>query len=230
MEAFQYADDSDGMIGGLVNQAINQIEEIAISCKLADVGLQKEIFDNIIHLSEHAVFNGWDDFKINFLHIGIVFADTETLRNKLTEVIKANLNEKTDDGYEKYLTEALLTILFDLVQKYGTTEEANQFLQNHLHYSSFRKRLIDQYLKKNTFEKAIALALDGEKQDQKYAGLVQDWKERYKAYKGLCWKEEQEKLAKELLLAGNFQYYWELKDLTKKETKEFYLELKKEIK
>ncbi|GIN71441.1 hypothetical protein J14TS2_19160 [Bacillus sp. J14TS2] len=231
MEAFQYADDSDGTIGGLVNQAINQIEEIAISCKFADVGLQREIFDNIIHLSEHAVFNGWDDFKIDLLNIGIVFADTEALRNKLTEVIKTNLNEKTDDDHKKYLKEALLTILLDLVQKYGTAEEANQFLQSHLHYPSFRKKLIEQYLQKNKFEKAIALAIDGEKQDQKYAGLVQDWKElRYKAYKGLYWKEEQEKLAKELLLDGNFEYYWELKDLTKKETNEFYLELKKEIK
>ncbi|MBO0995184.1 SWIM zinc finger family protein [Bacillus sp. SD088] len=228
MEAFQYADDSDGMIGFLVNQAINQIEEIAISCKYADIELQKEIFDNIIHLSEHVVFNGWDDFKIALLNIGVVFADTEALRNRLTEIIKTNLNEKTDD---EYLTEALLNILFDLVQKYGTAEEANQFLQNHLHYPSFRKSLIEQYLQKNKFEKAIALALDGEKQDQKYAGLIQDWnKLRYKAYKELRWKEEQEKLAKELLLKGNFEYYWELKELTKKETKEFYQELKNEVK
>ncbi len=52
------------------------------------------------------------------------------------------------------------------------------------------------------------MALEGEKQDKQYAGLVSNWKKiRYIAYKELLLKEEQEKLAKELLLAGDFEYY-----------------------
>ncbi|WP_251862359.1 hypothetical protein [Clostridium sp. Marseille-Q2269] len=62
-------------------------------------------------------------------------------------------------------------------------------------------------------------------------GLVTKWKEiRYTAYKELSMKEEQQKLAKELLLHGNFLYYRELKKLTTEGKEVFYNKLKQELK
>jgi len=45
--------------------------------------------------------------------------------------------------------------------------------------------------------KVIDLALEGERKDKEYAGLVSKWKKvRYIAYKELSLKAEQEKLAR----------------------------------
>lgn len=57
------------------------------------------------------------------------------------------------------------------------------------------------------------------------------WKKiRYEAYKKLSLKEEQEKLAKELLFDGDFGYYSELKELVNLDKALFYNSLKKELK
>ncbi|WP_243096858.1 hypothetical protein [Thermohalobacter berrensis] len=53
---------------------------------------------------------------------------------------------------------------------------------------------------------------------------------RYKAYKELSLKKEQEKLAKELLFSDSFEYYRELKELHKEDWEIFYTKLKEELK
>src|SRR5690606_30007583 len=71
MEAFQYSDDSGGEIGSLVNEAIKQIEELALSCD--DGNVKEEALNKILHLSQHEVFNGWEDFSIDLLRVCIHF-------------------------------------------------------------------------------------------------------------------------------------------------------------
>lgn len=73
--------------------------------------------------------------------------------------------------------------------------------------------------------------MEGEKQDKQYAGLVSKWKKiRYEAYKKLSQKKEQQKLAKELLFDGNFEYYKELKELSTGNETALYNSLKQELK
>lgn len=229
MEAFQYSDDSGGEIGSLVNEAIKQIEELALSCD--DGNVKEEALNKILHLSQHEVFNGWEDFSIDLLRVCIHFAEVPVLRNKITAAIHSYLTDEAYDDYIKYYKESLLNIEFDLLRRFGTKEETEQFLKEHLEYSSFRRISINQLLQEANYEKAIELALEGEKKDKGYSGLATRWKEfRYKAYKGLGWKKEQEKLGKELLLNGDFDYYRELKDLVHKDQKTFYTQLKQELK
>ena len=85
-------------------------------------------------------------------------------------------------------------------------------IRQNLKYLSFREALIDKHIKEKDFQSVIGLALEGEKKDQDHAGLVARWKKiRYTAYKQRAQKHEQQQLAKELLLVGNFEYYQELK-------------------
>lgn len=53
---------------------------------------------------------------------------------------------------------------------------------------------------------------------------------RYDAYKKLSLKEEQKRLAKELLFNGNFEYYKELRELTTGDKTALYNNLKQELK
>lgn len=124
----------------------------------------------------------------------------------------------------------LLTLL-NSIEESGKKEEAEEFIKENLKYQSFREIYIDKCMKEKNYYKALELAQEGEVKDKDFAGLVLRWKKlKYDAYKKLSLIEEQEKLAKDLLLDGSFEYYKELKELHKKEESDFYDNIKEELK
>lgn len=231
IEAFQYADDSNGEIGSLVSEIIELIEEIIIDCDDLDINLREKIFNKLLQQSDSKFFNGWEEYRIDMLSICAQFADIEEFRNKLRMKIEYLLNKRTNDEHMKHSNESMLRILFDMIKEYGTKEEAEEFIKDNLKFTSFRELFIDKYIKEKNYYKIIELALEGETKDKQYAGLVLKWKKiRYTAYKELLLKEEQEKLAKELLFNGDFEYYKELKELHKGAEEAFYSNIKGELK
>lgn len=229
MGAFQYADDSSGEIGALVSKALTLIAEIATSqTKMGNVRF--EIITKILDQTDNEVFDGWTDFKIDLLNICIAFSEDETIREQVKTKIESMLDQNSIELFTRYSNERLLELLFLIIEQYGTQEEADQFVQDHLKYASFREKLLMKYLHEENYLKVIEIAIDGEKQDQRYPGLLSKWKKlRYSAYKSLSLKEEQQILAKELLFDGNFDYYHILKEMAENQA-EFYTNLKHELK
>lgn len=231
VEAFQYADDSNGNIGFLVTETIELIGEIVTDSADLYIDLREKIFNKLVLQSDNKVFDGWEDYRIDILRLCAEFADVEELRNKLRMKIEYSVNTNLGDEYKRYSNERMLKILFELIAEYGTQEEAEEFIKANLNFTSFRELLIDKYMKDKNYHKVIELALAGEKKDKQSAGLVSKWKKiRYEAYKELCQKEEQEKLGKELLFDGNFEYYRELKELVTGHKLVFYNNIKQELK
>ncbi|MEO1816090.1 MAG: SWIM zinc finger family protein [Acetobacterium sp.] len=231
VDAFQYADDSDGSIGGLVSASIDTIATIVTNNPDLDIGLKIELFEKLLKLSDENVFDGWEDFRIELLKIVIEFADVESLRNKLNQKIETMIGKISGDVYKQYTVEALLRIELEIKSRYGTKAEVEEFIRKNLKYSSFRQALIDKYTKEKDFQSVIELALEGEKKDRNHAGLVARWKKiRYMAYKRLDQEKEQQQLAKELFFDGNFEYYQELKVLNPGNETELYHSLKQELK
>ncbi|MBS4200542.1 hypothetical protein KHA93_12965 [Bacillus sp. FJAT-49732] len=227
IEAFQYADDSDGEIGILVTETIEQVRETAFACNHLDISIREEAFNKILFQSDNHVFDGWENFRIDLLGICTEFADLPILRTKL----KMKIEELMDGHFTQYDKESLLQILLGMTEKYGTKEEEELFIHENLMYTSFRESFINKQLKERNYQKVIELSLDGERKDKDLPGLLSKWKKiRYTAYKGLALKSEQEKLAKELLLSGDFEYYFELKELVGGDKKAFYDALKQELK
>ncbi|HHV75109.1 MAG TPA: hypothetical protein GXX41_10830 [Thermoanaerobacterium sp.] len=230
IRAFQYADDSNGDIGLLVSETIDLIGDIVTDGSYLDDDLKDEIFNKLLTQIDNEILDEWNDYKIDLLRLCIEFADVEKLRNELIAKIKSIIAMNSGDEYKRYSNEKMLQILFEIIDTYGTDEEALEFIEKNLNYTSFRELLISKFMKEKKFNKVIELALEGEKKDKKYAGLVLKWKKiRYEAYKKLSLKEEQKKLAKELLFEGNFEYYNELKELIIGDKAEFYNNLKQEL-
>jgi len=196
-----------------------------------DIGLKTELFEKLVKLSDKSVFDGWEDFRIDLLQIGIEFAEVESLRNKLNQKIEAMIGKFAKNSYQRYMVEDLLRIELEIKSRYGAKAEVDEFIRQNLNYSSFREALIDKHIKEKDFQSVIELALEGEKKDRDAAGLVARWKKiRYTAYKQLSQKHEQQQLAKELLLDGNFEYYQELKALEPGNETALYNGLKQELK
>lgn len=228
--AFRYADDSSGDIGFLVTETLEVIEEIATSWN--DISNQRtEVFEKLLVQIDHEVFEGRLDYKIDLLRICLEFADDEMLREQLRNKIESMLDKKSSNRYMHYSNESMLQLLFQLIEQYGSQEEAEQFIHEHIEFSSFREQLLNKYLQENNFHKVIEVAEKGETQDHQYPGLLSKWKKyRYRAYKFLSLKEEQQVLAKELLFAGAFEYYHDLKELANENQGEFYTNIKQELK
>ncbi|MDF0728258.1 hypothetical protein PY093_16455 [Cytobacillus sp. S13-E01] len=230
MDAFQYADDSGGDIGSLVTETLELIGEIAIKCK--EIGHQrKAMFEKLLDQIDNEVFDGWLDYKIDLLNICFEFADDETLREQLRVKIESMYDKKSNDRYTHYGNERMLQLLFRLIEQYGTQEEAEHFIHQHLQFSSFREKLLNKYLQEKNYHNVLELAKEGEKQDQQYPGLISKWKKfRHEAYKYLQLNEEQRNLAKELLFDGDFTYYHVLKELASENQEVLYTNLKQELK
>ena len=225
--AFQYADDSDGEIGQLVSDTISYIEDIGEDTR--DNNTKTEIFERLLKLSENKVFDGWDDHRIEILNICTIFAYTKDHRKKLKSKIEDLIDTSSGNYYDKYKNEKLLELQYYLVADDGSEEDVEKFIEDNIDYTVFREISIGRYFDKQDYDKVIELTIEGEEKDRQYKGLVSRWKSiRYSVYKELGLSYEQEKLAKELFIDGDFQYYKELKQLSKSDN--FYDELKKEIK
>jgi len=155
----------------------------------------------------------------------------EPLRDMLKRKIEHFIHQHSSNPYKKYSIESMLQILFRIIENYGTKEEEKQFIQRYLEFTSFRELFISKYVQEKNYHKVIELALEGEKKDKEYKGLVSKWKKiRYTAYTELSYKEEQQKLARALLLEGNFEYFKDLKALAEEKKEDFYTSLKQELK
>lgn len=230
IEAFQYTDDSDGDIGYLVSQTIDLISEIISYNEEIDNSLREELFERLLSKSESKIFDGWPDYRMDMLRLCAEAATTEALRDKLKIKLNCLIDRNSNDENMKYSNESVLHILFYMVNKYGTKEEAERFIKDNSKFSSFRELFIKKYLEEKNYGKVIELALEGEGQDKRFAGLILKWKRiRYSAYKELSMKDDQRNLAKELLFEGKFEYYKELKELAEDKIS-FYNNLKQELK
>ncbi|MDW0111529.1 hypothetical protein [Sporosarcina aquimarina] len=229
INAFQYADDSSGDIGSLVEETLATIETVVADAVRLKPGEQQEIFDKLLTKSEHPMFDGWPEFQITLLKVCADVAGSpeqiESFRRKVTSMI----DETSTDYYRRYQNEELYRLLFEMIEQNGSGKEAEDFIHDHLQYSSFREQLIRMYLVKKRYKEVIQLASEGEQSDKNLPGLVQKWKRlRYSAYQGLSMNAEQFSLAKELFLDGDFSFYHDLKALSE-DPNQLYIQLKQEV-
>jgi len=164
--ALQYADDSNGDIGGPLNDASGLLSEI--SQKQLPEDIRFELFCYCISAFEKNIFSGWD-WHLGMLSIASQVARTDEEMQKLLALI----DQPRDSEYERQESQQ---IKFYLLQKFKGQEEAARFMEQHLSNPSLRAAAIQKAIDKKDFDKAIAIAQDGIKHDEKSKpGLVADW-------------------------------------------------------
>lgn len=229
IEAFEYTDDSGGDIGMFIDEVIEVIEEIACESKNIDIKEREALFQKLLTESDSNIFDGWEEYSIEIIRIMAEFSDVEIFRSKLKMKLEYLVND-SNNKYGKYSREKLLIILFDIIKEYESKENEENFIKENLKFTSFRELLIDKLIKEKNYLEVVKLAMDAEQKDREYSGLALKWKKiRYEAYKELSITGEQEKLAEELLLSGEFEYYNELKRLNTEKHEVFYSNIKNKL-
>lgn len=166
IKALQFADDSDGDIGGNIEEAIEILYQAAAD-KLPEEN-RKWLFDYAVSVVKKRLFEGWDwDLNIMFLAAEVMQGEKEALiLLKLTESVPFS-------GYqEDRVQEMMSTIL----RKSGRNAEAEEFEAGHMKNPAFREQAIKRAMENGDLGKAELIAQEGIQLDQKEKpGLANDW-------------------------------------------------------
>ncbi len=212
VDLIQNADDSSGTIGGVIERGFILIDEITENIELS-LSEKNIVFENLIKESFHKRYDGWADWRLNYLEICSRLSDTLDLRSQLEKnMTLLEKNEGTKSWSSNYFVEKVYQIRYNMILQNDGEEKAQEFIMQNLHFSSFIKMVIEQAMQRKDYDKVIKLALDGETKDKGLPGLVDRWKKyRYNAYRLSGKLDEQRGLAMDFILDGSFEFYMKLK-------------------
>ena len=167
-QAIQYADDSNGDIGGIVDSAYEMLYEM--TQKRVSELLRKQLLEYCFTAFEKGIFSGWD-WHIGMLDIALLLLKTE----EETEYILTLIN-KAQNSASEYQKEKLQTFLYHILLKTKGENTAEEYLEQNITNTSLRKIAIEKALENKNYQKAISTAQDGIVCDQKERpGFVSEW-------------------------------------------------------
>lgn len=218
VDMLQYADDSDGEIGMVAEEAFHLLAAAADSMP-EDAGAA--CFRKVLAASMDERYDGWPDWRMNLLQISSAFVSNsrqrEQLENCLDELLQGlECAQREQDAWtSRYETESILVVRYGMIQRFDGPEQAVQFLYEYRRFPGLREAAIQQLLAAGNFAGAEKLALEGEKKDKEYQGLVHKWKQyRFNIYQRQGGKREKLlAVGRELAVTGDFAEYLQLKAL-----------------
>ena len=171
-KALNFADDSNGDIGGNIEYAVNLLS--AISQQPIDETLQKELYNYCLKSWQEMLFDGWHwHFTMLDIAVELTKNDNEAKRiHGLLDEVKPNNTDWDWDMQEAQRIRA------NLIRKTEGEEKASAFLEKNLSNSDFRKEIIEKAIKVKDYNKAIALSEEGINIDARdKPGLANDWRD-----------------------------------------------------
>lgn len=165
-EALQYADDSNGEIGGRVEVAYEMLYNIALEQSSEEI--RKLIIEYCFTSLEKQIYSGWD-WHTDILRLVALLLKTE----EETERIFKQIDKTQRSDYER---EEAQSIKYDILLKTKGENAAEKYLEQNITNSKLRRKAIQKALEERNFEKATSLAEDGVSYDLKdRPGLAKEW-------------------------------------------------------
>ncbi len=161
-----YVDDSNGAIGGTIDQAFELLNQVA-QAEIPDK-LRLELLGYCITTFGKNIYEDWD-WHLGMLDLASRIVKTESEGNKVI----ARIDKSKASAYT---LERVQLIKWELLLKIKGTEEAERFLIDNLANSRLRTIAIEAAIKDKNYEKAIGFAQDGIKSDAKEKpGVAYTW-------------------------------------------------------
>jgi len=212
MDLLENCDDSDGFVGGAIEETLNFIKEM-VEKEEFNPAIKDGFFNKLMEEASNKRYEGWSDWSLELLENCSALADIPFLRNRLENRLQSMIDDAEGDSWSvNYFNEKVFQIRYNMILQNEGEKTAQDFIEQNLQFSSFRKMTIERAIQSKEYDQVIKLALDGEDKDKGLPGLVNEWRGyRYEAYKLTGKLVEQRGLAMDLILAGSFEYYKDLK-------------------
>jgi hypothetical protein len=118
MDLLSYCDDSDGIVGSVIYEAIEKIGE-AVECIEDDKKGDEKIFDAIFNHAQNSIYNGWANWRMDLLSATVSLCGNNVNRNKIEQFICERQNEKTDEWLREYEIRELQKLQYELTAQYN---------------------------------------------------------------------------------------------------------------
>jgi hypothetical protein len=222
VDMMQYADDSNGAIGGAIEESISLIGEAASYSVISDdKNTQKKVFQLIMKEANHTRYDGWSNWQFDLLKICTLFSIEPTMRQKLEKKLNQlleKLSGESSSWSKEFDTIEIMLLQLEILELNQEWERAGEFIYEHIQYSDFREKAIRYELENENTGSALKLSREGQIQDKELPGLVTKWKEyELKIYEVLEDIENQRKILLELVFNNSFEAYKKLKKLYNEE-------------
>lgn len=178
----QEADDSNGAIGGVIGSAFEDLYECAHQAEnVKNTGFRKELLEYLLKDCGHKRYEGWSDWRWELLRIAGGVVQTRQEQDKLFNRIDEVEDKYSYKGeWSRYDHERANVIKMSVIERLGTKEDTEAFLNQNLDCAPLREHAIERARKRKDYVLAKKLALDGLAQDKARGlpGLISKW-ERY---------------------------------------------------
>ncbi|HLD69197.1 MAG: hypothetical protein A3D92_23560 [Bacteroidetes bacterium RIFCSPHIGHO2_02_FULL_44_7] len=172
----QSADDSNGTIGDVIRQAFEGLSLCAEFVK--DKTFREKFLNYLFEEFEHKRYDDWSGWKWDFLELAAQTVETPSEQARLFEKLEQVKRRKSNNDWSShYDEEKRLRIKLIVVERLKTEKDVENFISQHLEFSSMRERAIERAFDRKDFMKVKQLAKDGIALDekQKIGGLIHGW-------------------------------------------------------
>ncbi|OIO88808.1 MAG: hypothetical protein COW32_08215 [Candidatus Aquicultor secundus] len=213
--ALQYADDSNGDLGGVIELSFEKLNECAED--IADKNVRKDLFEYALKAAKDKIYDGWSDWQWEWLGIASkLIGNLEEKKKLLQKIDELAAASQIEDSYSsKYDRERAAELKLEILKKWDQ-EKVSQFIADNLEHTPIRRIALEDAIVQKDYKKAKELAKAGMELDAKrgYPGLVHEWLNSLLRIAELENDAEAvRKYSKELFFKGHheFKYYDKLK-------------------
>lgn len=180
IDAFGYADDSNGDIGILVHDAYELLGEAARKMDPSDP-VRRELLAYCFEKFRTKAFSGWD-WDMGMLELAASLAITDAERQVIIQTAEDRYPESKPRDLKNYSDsygwEDARRLIYSVLLKMSP-EKAESYLQKHIDIPEFREAAIKRAIADADYPLAYSLCRKGQKYDggRSLAGLVAKWRE-----------------------------------------------------
>ncbi len=227
VQVLQYCDDSDGIVGDVINESLSIIDDAATSAnRHTKLPEQKRLFSLVLKEARHKRYDGWDDWRFELFQVCAYFSSIPELRSKIEQELDSQLEKLNNQEWSgEYKRAEIKLIQLSIIESCDGAEAADRFINDNIDLRDFREKAIQKAYLQGNYEYMLQLCIEGEETDQEYAGLIHKWREyRFAAYEKQGDVTKQCQLAYGFIMKGEFTYYTKLKNLYPAEQWQIILE------
>jgi hypothetical protein len=213
-EAMSYADDSAGVFGGVMREALRVMKEIAASD--IDEDVRAEILSYVERTFHSPEFVDPADVDIALWELATAVARTRDEYHHVRAALQRALPPQDSDRpyVTGYTREKMLVLLAELMDRFGENEKAQTLRQENRHLPSFRTELLEQAWDREDYEETTRLAEEGIQDDANLPGLVRSWQRwALSAYKAGGDEAHARRVARDLVVSGEAEYLVTFKEM-----------------
>ncbi|MCC5895473.1 MAG: SWIM zinc finger family protein [Alkalibacterium sp.] len=227
VKMIEFCDDSAGSVGTLLDSIIEELTTSLAQASFHTVSEKLTLLTTLEQTLNDSVYESWDDAAYELLA-----AFKGNLFEKESRDYYFNMIDKKIKNIDKdlsvFYSPRLLLLKANVVKEYESEEAYMQFLERYDQFENVKIELLTYLLEQNKYD-AVVHKIEELKSNSEDSLRKDFLKLEFEAFRGLQDIPKLERLGKDLIMEGEFDYYSKVKEVTP-DPDAFYQDVKAALK